>query len=150
MTPNEFIDMLAPTVHEVCHNYNLPASVCIAQAILESGWGRYVIGNYNYFGRKYNGWGDYEEVTTQEYWDGEYHTIVDKFQSYTSLEEAIIDWCVLMREEPVYADALNTWETTWSVEDFVYAMSPIYATDPEYGNKIMETINANNLMQYDG
>lgn len=55
-----------------------------------------------------------------------------------------------MREEPVYAAALNTWETTWSVEDFVYAMSPIYATDPEYGNKIMATINANNLMQYDG
>lgn len=150
MNPDEFISHIAPIVHEVCHMYNLPASVCIAQAILESGWGRYVIGNYNYWGRKYNGWGAYEEHWTQEYWGGAYHDVVDRFQSYDSLEEAVEDWCVLIKDEPVYAPALNEWETTWNVESFVYALAPIYATDPDYGNKIMQTIRANNLMQYDG
>lgn len=150
MTPDEFIDFIGNTAGKVCAEYNLPASVCIAQAILESGWGKYCIGQYNYFGRKWNGWGNYEKQQTTEYENGEYVTIYDKFQSYESLEEAIQDWCVLMRAEPRYAEALAVWEDTWDVEEFVRAMAPVYATDPEYADKIISTINANNLKSYDG
>lgn len=150
MTPDEFISMIGDTAGQVCAEYNLPASVCIAQAILESGWGRYCIGQYNYFGRKWNGWGNYVRQQTTEYLNGEYITIYDKFQSYSSLEEAIQDWCVLMREEPCYAEALAVWEDTWDVEEFVKAMAPVYATDPDYADKIISTINANDLKSYDG
>lgn len=150
MTPDEFISMIGGTAGQVCAEYNLPASVCIAQAILESGWGRYCIGQYNYFGRKWNGWGNYVRQQTTEYLNGEYITIYDKFQSYSSLEEAIQDWCVLMREEPCYAEALAVWEDTWDVEEFVKAMAPVYATDPDYADKIISTINANDLKSYDG
>ncbi len=152
MTPDEFIDYIGDTAGKVCAEYNLPASVCIAQTILESGWGRYCIGQFNYFGRKWNGWGNYERRQTTEYdYDScHYVTIYDKFQSYDSLEEAIRDWCVLIKEEPAYAEALATWEDTWSVEDFVYALAPVYATDPEYASKIMATINANDLTRFDG
>lgn len=150
MTPDEFISMIGDTAGKVCAEYNLPASVCIAQAILESGWGKYCIGQYNYFGRKWNGWGNYEKQQTTEYENGEYVTIYDKFQSYESLEEAIRDWCVLMREEPCYSEALAVWEDTWDVEEFVRAMAPVYATDPEYADKIISTINANTLKSYDG
>ena len=45
MTPDESIDFIGDTAGKVCAEYNLPASVCIAQAILESGWGRYCIGS---------------------------------------------------------------------------------------------------------
>lgn len=150
MTPDEFISLIGDTAGEVCAEYNLPASVCIAQAIIESGWGRYCIGQYNYFGRKWNGWGNYVRQQTTEYINGEYVTIYDKFQSYSSLEEAIADWCVLMRNEPLYAEALAVWEDTWDVEEFVRAMAPVYATDPNYADKIISTINANNLKSYDG
>ena len=150
MTPDEFISMIGDTAGKVCAEYNLPASVCIAQAILESGWGKYCIGQYNYFGRKWNGWGNYVRQQTTEYLNGEYVTIYDKFQSYSSLEEAIQDWCVLMREEPCYAEALAVWEDTWDVEEFVRAMAPVYATDPDYADKIISTINANDLKSYDG
>ena len=150
MTPDDFISMIGETAGKVCAEYNLPASVCIAQAILESGWGKYCIGNYNYFGRKWNGWGNYVRQQTTEYIDGEYVTIYDKFQSYSSLEEAIQDWCLLMREEPCYAEALSVWEDTWDVEEFVKAMSPVYATAPDYANKIIATIRANDLKAYDG
>lgn len=150
MTPDEFIDFIGDTAGKVCAKYNLPASVCIAQAILESGWGRYCIGQFNYFGRKWNGWGNYVRQQTTEYINGEYVTIYDKFQSYESLEEAIRDWCVLIKEEPAYADALAEWQSNWNVEDFVYALAPVYATDPDYAHKIIATINANNLYRFDG
>ena len=152
MTPDEFIDFIGDTAGKVCAKYNLPASVCIAQAILESGWGRYCIGQFNYFGRKWNGWGNYERRQTTEYdYDScHYVTIYDKFQSYSSLEEAIRDWCVLITEEPAYSNALSEWQQNWNVEDFVYALAPVYATDPDYAHKIIATINANNLYRFDG
>ena len=152
MTPDEFIDFIGDTAGKVCSEYNLPASVCIAQAILESGWGRYCIGQFNYFGRKWNGWGNYERRQTTEYdYDScHYITIYDKFQSYSSLEEAIRDWCVLITEEPAYSNALSAWKSNWNVEDFVYALAPVYATDPDYAHKIIATINANNLYRFDG
>lgn len=150
MAPDNFIEMIGNAAGKICADYNLPASVCIAQAALESGWGEYVIGNYNYFGRKWNGWGNYTEQETQEYFNGEYETIIDKFQNYDFLEDAIKDWCVLMTEEPAYTDALAQWESTWNVEAFVRAMASVYATDPNYAEKILSTINANNLMRFDG
>ena len=152
MTPDEFIDFIGDTAGKVCAEYNLPASVCIAQAILESGWGKYCIGNYNYFGRKWNGWGNYvrQQTTEYDYDSCHYVTIYDKFQSYSSLEEAIRDWCVLITEEPAYSDALDEWQSNWNVEDFVYALAPVYATDPDYAHKIIATINANNLYRFDG
>lgn len=150
MTPNEFIEMIGDTAGKVCAKYNLPASVCIAQAILESGWGRYCIGQFNYFGRKWNGWGNYVRQQTTEYINGEYVTIYDKFQSYESLEEAIRDWCILITEEPAYADALAEWRSRWVVEDFVYVLAPVYATDPNYADKIVATIEANDLYRFDG
>lgn len=150
MTPDEFIDFIGDTAGKVCAKYNLPASVCIAQAILESGWGRYCIGQFNYFGRKWNGWGNYVRQQTTEYENGQYVTIYDKFQSYSSLEDAIRDWCVLIKEEPAYAEALAVWENGWCVEDFVWALAPVYATDPDYARKIIATMEANDLYRFDG
>lgn len=150
MTPEQFINYIGDACGRICPVYNLPASVCIAQAALESGWGKYVIGHYNYFGRKaVSTDSDYVVKTTSEYIDGEYVTIEDKFKSYTSLEDAIEDWCILMREEPVYQDAVNDWDNSFDLTTFVTEMASHYATDPDYANKILSTINANDLTAYD-
>ncbi|EAX47559.1 Mannosyl-glycoprotein endo-beta-N-acetylglucosamidase [Thermosinus carboxydivorans Nor1] len=149
MTPDEFIAWLGPVAQRVCRKYGLPASVCIAQGALESGWGRYVIGEYNLFGRKAVAGDKSITVTTQEYINGEWVTINDEFKDYDSLDEAVEDWCVLMTEEPAYADALAVWQETHDVEQFVRTMGPVYATDPEYADKVLATIRANDLTQYD-
>lgn len=149
MTPENFISMIGPAARRICLAYNLPASVCIAQAALESGWGEYVIGNFNYFGRKWGGWGNYEVHRTQEWINGEYVTIDANFQSYNSIEEAIEDWCQLIRKEPAYAPAAAIWDSTWNLTDFVQALAPVYATDPGYADKVLDTIAANNLTVYD-
>lgn len=150
MEPEEFIELIGNPAGKICADYNLPASVCIAQAAIESGWGRYCIGDYNYFGRKWNGWGDYVTKETQEYIHGQYETITDRFQTYDSMEDAIEDWCVLMTEEPAYSEALSVWQNTWNVRQFAEAMALVYATDPDYAGKIMATISANDLMRFDG
>lgn len=150
MEPEEFIESIGNEVGKICADYNLPASVCIAQAAIESGWGRYCIGGYNYFGRKWGGEGNYIEKPTYEFANGEYIQISDKFQDYDSLEDAIRDWCILMTEEPAYSEALSVWNNTWDIRQFVEAMAPVYATDPDYAGKIMATISANDLMRFDG
>ena len=149
MEPENFIKIIGYTCGQICARYNLPASVCIAQAILESGWGKFVVGNYNYWGRKWNGWGSYETCQTTEYVNGQYITVYDKFQSYTTLKEAVEDWCVLMREEPLYKKAIKTWDSCFYLEPFVREMAKVYATDPNYASKVLSTINANKLTEYD-
>lgn len=150
MNADEFVEYIGYTAGRVCADYNLPASVCIAQAAIESGWGKYCIGDYNYFGRKWNGWGRYVEKETKEYINGRYETITAKFQSYDCLEDAVKDWCVLMTEGPLYAEALAEWHRTWDIGAFTEAMAAVYATDPDYAHKVMATVRANDLERYDG
>lgn len=146
MTTDEFIAWLAPTAQKICRQYELPASVCVAQGALESAWGKAVIGEYNLFGRKWNGSGPFVEKETEEYYNGEWQSVIAKFQDYASLEEAVADWCILITEEPVYAPCL---ECRHEVTAFVQTLGPIYATDPDYATKILATIAANQLTDYD-
>lgn len=146
MTPEEFINWLGPTAQQICRPYRLFASVCIAQGALESGWGEYIVGRYNLFGRKWGGWGNYLETETTEYIDGEWITVNAKFQDYASLAEAVKDWCVLLTEEPAYQPCLNFLHDRAA---FIRALAPVYATDPTYADKILSTIRANDLAVYD-
>lgn len=149
MTPDEYLEWITPAAQAVCTEHNLPWQVCVAQGALESEWGRYGLGNggFNIFGRKWGYWGDYVEVETQEVIHGEWVTIMDKFQSYSSLEEAIKDWCVLMTEEPVYMPATEYYHATGDIWGFVERMAVHYATDPDYCEKICRTIRACELVQ---
>lgn len=146
MLPQDFAGWIGPAAQLICRRYRLFASVCVAQAALESGWGRYVIGRYNVFGRKWNGQGPYIEKTTQEYLHGEWLTMVDKFADYQNLEEAIDDWCLLITEEPLYADCLHFLQDR---DGFVYALGPVYATDPDYAVKVLRIIKAYGLENLD-
>jgi len=149
MSPDEFISWLVPAAQEAVKNYGLPASVLVAQGALESGWGKYIIGEYNLFGRKAIDGDKTILVSTQEYSNGEWVTIEAGFKDYTSLAEACEDWCILITEEPAYAEAWNIWCATKNIEQFVQTLGPVYATDPQYADKVVSTIGANDLTQYD-
>jgi flagellum-specific peptidoglycan hydrolase FlgJ len=146
MEPEEFIAWLGPTAQRICTKYGLFPSVCIAQAALETGWGKYVIGEYNLFGRKWDGWGGYIEKPTKEYIDGKWITVLDKFQGYDSLDQALEDYCMLITEEPIYQPCL---QYLGNLEAFVQTLGPIYATDPNYAGKILRIIKANDLTNFD-
>lgn len=149
MEPERFINMIGDTCRNVCLAYNLPASVCIAQAILETGWGEYLSGSYNYFGRKAVSGDDQEIQETEEYINGHYVTVTAGFKNYSCLKDAVEDWCYLIREEGVYKNAVNSWDSTWNLTQFVTALAKVYATDPDYAQKVLDTIAANDLTVYD-
>lgn len=148
MTPEDFIAWLAPAAQAQTKAYDLPASVLIAQGALESGWGENIIGQFNLFGRKWNGTGSYIEQVTQECYHDEWQTITAKFQDYDNLLQACDDWCILMTQEPAYAEAYGIWCSTHKVEQFICAMATVYATDPNYADKLLEIIKANDLTTY--
>ena len=142
----DFINMVSEPARNGCAKYGLPWQVPVAQAAIESGWGETVSGVNNFLGRKWNNKGTYTECNTQECINGETIDIVDKFQDYENIDDCFKDWCVLIEEEPRYANALTVWNNTTDIEQFVYALAPIYATDPVYADKIWNTINACELI----
>jgi flagellum-specific peptidoglycan hydrolase FlgJ len=160
MAPDDFFKWLVPTAVPICKSYGLPSSVLLAQAALESGWNESTIGQFNLFGRKWNGVGDFIEDWTREegdkndYEQDEQHIYLGdswwkiwaKFQNYASLKEAINDWCILITMEPSYKPVNDHLD---NLDEFVRTLAPIYATYAGYANDILMTICANNLTQYD-
>lgn len=153
LTPEDFLVTFAPTISKVCGMSGIPASVCIAQAILESGWGESTIGQFNLFGRKYGGTGGVVEVATQEFEAGGYTNKVCRFQDYTSLSDAIADYCVLILEDEKYVSVATLLQTGCTLEEYVVELAGIYATaeqdDGIYSKTIITLISENELRQYD-
>lgn len=147
----EFLGVYGEPMQKICSEYGIPASVCIAQAIIESGWDEYCIGEFNVFGRKYNGTGARQDVVTQEFINGEYITVVDHFQVYGSIEEAVTDYCILITQDEKYAEVYAL--AKGELEPYVQALASVYATaendDHAYSKLILEVIAENDLTEYD-
>lgn len=160
MNKQDFIDMIAPIAIEQAkkHNDKLFASVCIAQAILESGWGtsaKMVNANALYgvkvgksawkFGSAWKG-GAYKSKTT-EYYDGVNATkIKDWFRQYDNIVDATEDYMDLLCTASRYKKCLNCNTPEESIREIVAGG---YATGPQYTEKIIDLINKNNLKKYD-
>lgn len=142
---NEYIDWIKPVAEEVCAKYDLPAACVIAQGAIESSWGNSRIGEYNLFGRKAAEGDNYiEEQTQEDDGTGNLYTITAKFKDYSSLDEAIADWCELMEWGP-YKEYADQYHQGHDLESFVRGIASVYATDIAYGDKIMQTVNACDL-----
>ena len=127
------------TIRLVLENSESYPSIVVAQAILETGWGKYAIGN-NYFGIKGKG----HIVTTQE-WNGEHFiTIKASFQYYSSLAEGIRAHSKLLHSR-VY----NIGEARTCEEAIERIRLGRYATDPNYAKKLMYIIEQYDLHQLD-
>lgn len=132
-------------------DYDVPASVTIAQFIVESAWGTKMPGGLvsnNPFGMKYNGKGEFVISRTREVINKKTVWIMAKFQKFSSFDEAF-DMHGILMNKPIYSPAMKVWKTTRNVNAFVKRMAPIYATDPKYYTTIMSIIKTNNLTQYD-
>jgi flagellum-specific peptidoglycan hydrolase FlgJ len=121
--------------------YGILASVTIAQAALESGWGAYAKGN-NLFGIK--GTGQIRE--TREYINHHWITIVDGFRVYDSWEGSIQDHSQFLLQNSRYAPVIGQ-------RDYRVASNTLqqggYATDPEYAGKLIRIIEQHGLIRYD-
>ena len=155
LTQQEFIDIVAPVAKEVAKANNLYASVMIAQASLESGFGKSTLSsepNYNMFGIKGEYQGESVGMYTNEYENGKWIRIVQDFKKYPNFQASFEDNAKLLRNGLTWNKNFysGTWiENTKSFQDATLWLQGRYATDPAYANKLNNIIQSLNLTQFD-
>lgn len=164
MEKQTFLAMFAPCAMEDMKISGVLASVTIAQAILESGWGEspLVANGNNYFGMKcslsgntwdsvWDGVSRCSKQTKEQDKAGNESTIVADFRAYPDMLTSIRDHsCYLVG---AMKGTKRRYEGLVGETDPRTAITIIkegeYATDVDYVNKIMNIITSNNLTQYD-
>lgn len=128
------------------------ASLTIAQAILESGWGKsgLTVKANALFGIKAGtSWkGRVYSAKTQECYDGvNFTTVTALFRAYDSWEESVADHSALLTGAARYKAVIGE-------RDYKTACRAIkaagYATDPQYADKLIRLIESYGLTAYDG
>ena len=125
----------------------VPASVTLAQAILESGWGdSHMDDAWNFFGIKAQAGEPFVVKRTREVVNGQDIFIDAKFRRFSSMEDCFCEHGRFLRDNPRYAPAFKTTDC----ESFARAVHAAgYATDPSYGDLLVRLIRQNNLGRYD-
>jgi flagellar protein FlgJ len=144
-SPEAFVRSLWPHAKKTAEQLGVSAKALIAQAALETGWGRRLVGgdkgvtSHNLFGIKATGWKGAKVASgTHEYVDGVRQNIRDSFRAYSSAAESFADYARLLGKER-YAQARGTGE---DVHRFASALQRGgYATDPSYASKITAIAN---------
>ncbi|ROP34201.1 sporangiospore maturation cell wall hydrolase GsmA [Couchioplanes caeruleus] len=156
LTPEQFIKNSVPGAQRGWREYGVPASVTIAQAILESGWGRSGLASVdkNYFGIKCQN-GSYGKLAngchtyrTQECTKaGNCFSTSAVFRTYATQSHSFRDHGSFLRVNPRYKPAFAY---TKNANKFIWKVWKAgYATDPNYYTKVTGIMASWNLYQYD-
>ncbi|MFD1418158.1 glucosaminidase domain-containing protein [Companilactobacillus keshanensis] len=152
----EFIDYIGNSARKLAQNNDIYASVMIAQAMVESGWGTSGLAsapNYNLFGIKGSYKGDSVNMGTQEDdGTGSLYSISSDFKKYPSYKESLEDYVYLIRggvsgDPQIYSGAWKS--NTSSYKDATSYLTGLYATDTSYADKLNSVIEKYNLTQFD-
>lgn len=151
-----FIQQVGPMAQEVAGANDLYASVMIAQAILESGWGQSTLTTLanNMFGIKGSYNGQFVEMQTMEDdGKGNLYPIIAKFRKYPSLKESFQDNAHVLKTTSFSPGVFfyhGAWKSnTSSYRDATQWLQGRYATDTSYASKLNNLIETYNLTQYD-
>jgi flagellar protein FlgJ len=147
---SDFVRNIMPAAVEAGASTGIPANFLIAQAALESGWGksepRFADGrsSFNVFGIKAGaGWtGSVIQATTTEYVNGTAQTRQENFRAYASYADAFRDYATLMTNSPRYAKVVGTQDPAAFARGLQRAG---YATDPQYAAKLERIIAGTTL-----
>lgn len=138
-----FVDTLRPLAARASAELGVTPDVLIAQAALETGWGRHTIAHAD--GRSSNnlfaikagpGWaGDNVNVKTLEFINGRPIKVNARFRAYPDTAAAFDDYVHFLKGQPRYAAALNH---DGDHRRFISELQRAgYATDPRYAQKIL-------------
>ncbi|KRM52120.1 muramidase family protein [Ligilactobacillus araffinosus] len=146
-----FLNTIGPVAQQVAQENGIYASVMIAQAALESGWGNSALSTegHNLFGVKWNGTGNYVTMPTQEYYGGQWHTIYAKFQSYNSYYDSLTGYAQLIKNNFPNSTRANAATPQIAAANLKYGVYGSYATDPNYANLLDRMISNYGLTRYD-
>ncbi|TWI09030.1 flagellar assembly peptidoglycan hydrolase FlgJ [Aerolutibacter ruishenii] len=149
-SPEAFVRSVWPHARKAADELGVPAKALVAQAALETGWGRRLVGtggdvaSHNLFGIKAGqSWGGARvSAATHEFVGGARVSERADFRAYGSAAESFADYARLL-QSPRYAAARGTGD---DVHRFASALqSAGYATDPSYAAKISAIANGTTL-----
>ncbi|GIJ43250.1 hypothetical protein Val02_01360 [Virgisporangium aliadipatigenens] len=154
MTNAEFIAAAAIGAQDSQREFGVPASVTIAQAILESGWGRSALSHFdkNYFGMKCFNQGKFANGCRTHNTDectplGQCFATSASFRTYATVTNSFRDHGYLLATAPRYAPAF---QYVKQPDLFVAEMHKAgYATDPLYTQKLTALMAKYNLYRFD-
>lgn len=149
MEQRAFISKIKDKAIELQSTYKILASITIAQAILESGWGTspLFINANNCFGIKWDAYCGYDKylITTKEIVDGKEVSVKAYFRKYNTLEDSIKDHAIFLqkvRYQNIIGDSNYI-----SVANNLYIDG--YSTSSLYPSKLIDLIRLYDLNSYD-
>ncbi len=149
-----FIKSIADRVRILAGKNNLYASIILAQAILESGSGQSNMTQqyFNIFNITGAYLGKSISFKTEEFSGNNPYYIEQSFRVYSNYDQALDDYINLMIKgttwnSEIYAGAWKSHAKTY--QEAAQALQGIFATDPEYAQKLIEIIEEYNLNFYD-
>ncbi len=146
-----FIEQIASAAKKHMGNYGIKiVSPIIAQAIIESGWGKSQLSAkyHNYFGLKCgSAWkgASVNMQTQEEYQPGVLTSISDNFRAFGSMEEGVKGYFDFINTTR-YANLKGVTDPQKYVENI---KADGYATSSTYVNTIMNCVRTYNLTAYD-
>jgi len=152
-SPVDFIRSLLPAARKAASSLGLDPLALIAQAALETGWGKRMIktasgdNSFNLFGIKAsrNWQGDTAVVDTLEYRQGVARKEQAKFRAYESPEQSLKDYTDFIGNSLRYQQAVAA--ATEPAAYFSELQAAGYATDPNYAQKIMSVFKSSAFEQ---
>lgn len=144
---DEWINQFGSVAQQDYSRTGVFASITIAQAILESGWGCSDIQN-NLFGIKCSGYATCINTGTHEYVNGQYISVNDSFRTYNNIAESISDHSKFLLDNVRY-----TQHGVFSAKNYreqAYALKAAgYATSETYAQSLINIIETYNLNKWD-
>ncbi len=145
----QFVEQLLPYAKQAAQQIGVDESVLIAQAALETGWGKAVIkhedgrSSFNLFNIKADrGWqGAKVDKVSLEYRDGVARKQKSAFRAYQSYQESFMDYARFIKQNPRYGQALKQ---AGDAEQYMHELQKAgYATDPDYAKKVLRILHGN-------
>lgn len=141
---HQYIQQYAPMAQDQMRRYGIPASITLAQGLLESGAGKSKLAREanNHFG-----------IKVGMNWTGPYMVVADdrpddKFRVYDSAADSYEDHSIFLRNGRRYASLFDLKSTDY--KGWAYGLKKAgYATSPTYAQSLVNMIEKFNLHEYD-
>ncbi len=155
-SPQDFVREGKAAATQAAKDLGVDAKVLLAQAALETGWGKSVIkmtdgqSSFNLFNIKahHNWTGKQAAINTLEYDEGGVaRQEKARFRAYDSYQDSFNDYVRFIKENPRYQQALKQ---QGEPEQYMHELQAAgYATDPVYANKVMRIYHSEALSSLD-
>lgn len=151
----DFVQQLWPWAREAADKLGVAPAALLAQAALETGWGRHIMPSgkgkgssaFNLFGIKTGRrWkGESVNIGTLEYEHGVAVRKKDKFRAYQSFGDSFNDYVDFLRSNPRYSKALAGAGDSRTF--FKELQKAGYATDPRYAAKLTSVLEGKDMQR---